>query len=161
MAHVSIDDATGCWLWTGSRSRADYGQIGVGSRTTGRGNKGAHRVSYELFKGPIPDGHDVCHRCDNPPCVNPDHLFVGTRQDNMIDMVSKDRQRKADPRRTACPHGHSVEPGKPCLECNREAKRRHYQRNAESERERKRRRYWTDPEKHREQSLARYHRSKQ
>lgn len=159
MSHVTKDDGTGCWLWNGSRNWAGYGLFLVGSRTTGRRHNGAHRVSHELFNGPIPEGMDVCHRCDNPPCVNPAHLFVGTRRDNVLDMVTKGRARK--PKRTVCKRGHPATPGEDCKECARLRSRRHYARNAESERERNRRIYWADPEKHREQSLARYHRSKQ
>jgi hypothetical protein len=80
---VKID---GCWVWGGSRSFDGYGHIMVG-----RKSKLAHRISYELFIGPIPEGHYVCHKCDHPYCVNPDHLFSGTASDNMADKVKKGR----------------------------------------------------------------------
>lgn len=74
-----------CWLWTGAiNSSNGYGRI--------RHNKYTHRVSYEFHFGAIPKGLFVCHRCDNPPCVRPDHLFLGTPGDNMRDMHSKQRQ---------------------------------------------------------------------
>lgn len=79
-----------CWIWAGKeKSKRGYGQIGLG----GRGAKQAlaHRFSYELHKGPIPCGMVVMHSCDNPRCVNPDHLSVGTHSDNTQDAVSKGR----------------------------------------------------------------------
>lgn len=93
LSHIKVNDASGCWEWQGSK-RHGYGRIIVGSRKDGtRKSKSAHRVSYELFCGEIPDGFDVCHKCDNPCCVNPDHLFVGTRQDNVNDREAKGRNK--------------------------------------------------------------------
>lgn len=77
-----------CWLWQGSTSRG-YGKISIKGR-----NISVHKISYELFKGPIPKGLDVCHTCDIKNCVNPKHLWLGTRQENMIDCVSKGRHNK-------------------------------------------------------------------
>lgn len=77
---------TDCWEWTGSRNQAGYGVVRMTDSSFP-----AHRVSYELFIGPIPEGWCVCHRCDNPPCCHPDHLFLGTPADNTRDMMSKDR----------------------------------------------------------------------
>ena len=75
-----------CWVWTASTS-AGYGRFWV----TGRGLRGSHTVSWVLAHGQIPSGMDICHRCDNPPCVRPEHLFLGTRSENMRDMGRKGR----------------------------------------------------------------------
>lgn len=82
----------GCWIWTASVSRAGYGDIWVGLRPGVRIIK-VHRLSWEIHYGPIPDGLFVCHRCDNPRCVRPDHLFLGTHTDNMRDASAKGRLR--------------------------------------------------------------------
>jgi hypothetical protein len=85
---VSFEPNSGCWLWTATVDSCGYGLFGIG----GSGNtRRAHRVSYELFKEPIKTGLKVCHKCDTPSCVNPDHLFCGTDADNMKDRDSKQR----------------------------------------------------------------------
>lgn len=92
LSHVSIAD-NGCWNWTGSKNKQGYGQIGIGSRRDGnRKTMRAHRLSFAVFNGEIPPGHDICHKCDNPSCVNPEHLFPGTVRDNMADMDAKGRR---------------------------------------------------------------------
>jgi endogenous inhibitor of DNA gyrase (YacG/DUF329 family) len=78
-----------CWPWTGATDGHGYGRIGRGRAD--EGNVGAHVVSWEIHRGPVPDGLFVLHHCDNPPCVRPDHLFVGTIQDNSDDMKAKGR----------------------------------------------------------------------
>lgn len=80
-----VDDDTGCWLWQGDK-RNGYGSVWRGGVRCY-----AHRVAYELTHGPIPAEMHVCHRCDRPACVNPDHLFVGSQADNIRDMWSKGR----------------------------------------------------------------------
>jgi hypothetical protein len=77
---------TGCWLWLGHMHRGGYGQLTRNNRTLK-----AHRVAYEDAHGLIPDGALVCHHCDTPLCVNPEHLYVGTWQSNMDDRVKRGR----------------------------------------------------------------------
>lgn len=91
-ARVTVADG-GCWLWTGAL-RKGYGAIRAPQRhDPARPTLGAHRVAYEVFVGPIPDGLLVCHRCDVRACCNPDHMFLGTQSDNMLDMYTKRRGR--------------------------------------------------------------------
>lgn len=78
--------SNGCWLWSGTVSKMGYGVIAHDNR-----HLAAHRVAYTLHKGDIPAGLCVCHTCDTPRCVNPEHLFGGTHQDNMDDMRKKGR----------------------------------------------------------------------
>lgn len=91
-------NSDGCWIWIGS-SRRDpmgYGQFAIGKK-----NYSAHRVAYLLFRGDIPAGMCVCHRCDRPLCVNPDHLFLGTHQENATDRDRKGRYRNGRTKLTA------------------------------------------------------------
>lgn len=109
LEQVELDHATGCWLWRGRLTDKGYGQtylLGVVAP--------AHRVAYALFTDKISPDRHVCHACDRPACVNPDHLWLGTHKDNMQDMVTKGRHRARhntgnDPRFT-CPQGHAYTP---------------------------------------------------
>jgi hypothetical protein len=85
---TTINESTGCWEWQRHRNNYGYGKLTV----AGRGVY-AHRLAYELCNSPIPGGMDLLHRCDNPRCINPDHLSVGTRSDNMKDCSRKGRAR--------------------------------------------------------------------
>lgn len=86
---------TGCWLWTRSLANGGYGTVSMGR---GAFRPRAHRVAWELAHGPIPDNQCVLHKCDTPACINPDHLFLGTKRDNSVDMMRKGRHR-CDPQR--------------------------------------------------------------
>lgn len=78
---------SGCWEWRGNKFPKGYGRVAVSDTT-----RGAHCIAYEVWVGAIPDGLLVRHSCDNPPCINPEHLSVGTSQDNSNDMVERQRQ---------------------------------------------------------------------
>lgn len=86
---TKVQRGDGCWEWTGKERVKGYGRFRPGSTQP---KVLAHRFAYELLCGPIPDGLQVLHRCDNPLCVRPDHLFPGTNADNVADKVSKGRQ---------------------------------------------------------------------
>jgi hypothetical protein len=96
-----VDKTESCWLWKGALSSRGYGSFSVDGKI-----KSAHRYSYEMNKGKIPEGMHVCHSCDVRNCVNPEHLWVGTHSDNMKDMVSKDRQGYSMRTQTHCRKGH-------------------------------------------------------
>ena len=89
-----VEKTATCWLWKGSPGGTGYGWFSINKI-----NWTPHRFSYTHHKGPIPKGQFVCHTCDNPLCVNPDHLWLGTLQDNHRDMMNKGR------------HGHGQHPG--------------------------------------------------
>ncbi len=90
---------SGCWLWTAAKSPRGYGMIGAGGRLDG--TLRAHRVSWILHRGEIPEGKEVCHQCDTPLCVNPDHLFLGSHEENMHDAVKKGRTSRGEQRPSA------------------------------------------------------------
>jgi hypothetical protein len=119
-----ITPSSGCWLWKGCKGKNIYG-----SAYKERRNIQAHRLSWELYRGPIPDGLQVLHRCDVRSCVNPEHLFIGTQSDNMADMYRKQRGARS----VFCIRGHewttlsagikimpNGKPGRTCLICREE-----------------------------------------
>lgn len=99
---AKVDKSGDCWLWQGARNPHGYGQFSRNGR-----HVVAHRVSWGWRHGAVPDGYLLCHRCDVPGCVNPDHLFVGTQSDNMRDCAAKGRiARVGKSKNTHCRHGH-------------------------------------------------------
>jgi hypothetical protein len=115
---------SGCWEWTGSKDAHGYGRLNIKSRSAS--SLLAHRIAYEVANGPIPAGAAVCHSCDNPPCCNPAHLWLGSQSDNLRDASAKGRMRGQS--QTHCAHGHEYTPentyrrptgGRDCRACIR------------------------------------------
>lgn len=134
--------STECWVWNGTRNKHGYG---VKQTRIERGRwrtRLTHRLAYEWANGPIPKGMSICHHCDNPPCCNPAHLFIGTHKDNVHDAIRKGRanfahlinnpNRYIPPRQKVCARGHEFTPentivkpiGRSCRACANEAQRR-------------------------------------
>ena len=119
-----------CIEWSGSRNKDGYGQKHKNGKT-----QQAHRLAYECAFGTIPAGMLVCHSCDNPPCINPAHLFLGTNQDNIRDSVEKGRH--SNKNKTHCPQSHPYDTTntvwwgnrRHCRTCQNERRRERYKRN--------------------------------
>src|SRR4051812_13356235 len=88
---VDIRSNDECWPWKACKNEHGYGLFGVGNKRL----KTSNRVAYELAVGPIPDGLRICHKCDNPPCCNPRHLYPATQRHNMLDRDMKGRNGRA------------------------------------------------------------------
>lgn len=101
--HQKIRKTSRCWLWTGGTTRGGYGAFSFSTKMS-RKTFRAHRLSWEIHRGKIPSGIEVCHNCpggDNPLCVNPSHLWLGTRRQNFDDMMKKGRHCKGEKYRSA------------------------------------------------------------
>jgi hypothetical protein len=99
MSKIKFFNHDGCWEWHGKKFKNGYSQFSYKNI-----KYYGHRFSYMISKGEIPKGMDICHSCDVRHCVNPDHLWVGTRKQNMMDCVAKKRDKES--RKTHCKHGH-------------------------------------------------------
>ena len=113
---IIVDDKTDCWLWQGANSLG-YGQLQFNGSVVG-----AHRVSWTIFIGPIPDGLSVLHKCDIKNCINPHHLFIGTNVDNSLDAMAKGIC--GNQVRTHCKHGHEFTPDNTATYITQSGKRR-------------------------------------
>ena len=122
---AKVDKTDSCWVWAGAKTKRGYGKFGVRGKTVS-----AHRYAYLLLSGPISDGLLVCHGCDRPSCVNPEHLWLGTPSENTSDMVSKNRHGAHMKPGTHCRNGHEYSvvgtfihngkrPKRQCGECRR------------------------------------------
>lgn len=122
---------SGCWIWVGTVDKDGYGKKRYSDKGRVR-RYSAHRLAYSAYNGDIPDGMMVCHRCDNPACVNPDHLFLGTAADNNADRDAKGRT-YSRPEDATCHKGHPLAGDNlmkcgHCRQCSRERSRERYQK---------------------------------
>lgn len=116
----------GCAEWQGALDGSGYAQVWCQGKV-----RKAHRLAFVFVKGPIPEGMCICHTCDNPKCINPAHLFIGTHQDNMSDKDAKGRTYNGRAARTHCPAGHELsgdnlragQPVRQCRICKNERRR--------------------------------------
>lgn len=128
-AHVDRKSPAECWEWTGSI----FGAMGYGRFNVGDTSVPAHRAIMSAIHGELPRTTFVCHHCDNPRCVNPAHLFLGSNSDNQRDSVNKGRHPST--KKTHCPHGHPYtddnvildQGGRKCRACKLERHKRAYQ----------------------------------
>lgn len=130
--NAKVDRSKDCWIWMAAKCSKQYGQLRVAGK-----NVAAHRLAWELANGQAPPADkQVCHHCDNPSCVRPDHRFLGTNQENADDMVAKGRA--YNQKKKACIHGHpfdeantyiSADGRRSCNTC-REARAAKYFRDA-------------------------------
>jgi len=127
-----VNKTDGCWLWAGAVAKNGYGYVRWGNRL-----EVASRIAWELtHREKIPDSMYICHSCDNPTCVNPEHLFMGTPHDNYVDCIVKGRAVFHNRLKTHCKNGHrydskntyyrpsTTRPGRNCRACLREAWRK-------------------------------------
>ena len=116
-----------CIIWKGAKNQKGYGLRSINNKT-----KLVHRLEWEKYNGPIPDKLKILHKCDNPSCYNIDHLFLGTQQDNINDMLDKNRQ--GNQLKTHCCNGHEFNDentyiykgARTCRVCNRISHSKHY-----------------------------------
>jgi hypothetical protein len=141
-----VNKTDSCWLWTGAPNSRGYGSFAVNRKTTS-----AHHYSYIIHKGEIPDGLIICHTCDVPACVNPEHLWADTYSANSRDMFNKNRQGTSNRKKDGCKKGHSFEEFEPlvyvkkqgrqigkeyrvCKECKREYRLKNKEKQNERQR---------------------------
>lgn len=144
-----INEQTGCWEWTAGKNSDGYGNFNYNKKTIR-----AHRASYLMHKGEIPKGIMVCHHCDNPPCVNPEHLFLGTAKDNDQDSRTKGRQPTKDhPSLTSYSMGCRCDK---CKEMNSAYNKKQYEKNIETDKARMRKNYLENKELRQQQARDYY-----
>lgn len=130
MEKIYFEPNCGCWLWGGSTNYDGYGRVTINRRV-----RSAHRVAYAVFKGPVPSNLEVDHRCFTRCCVNPDHLTLATRSENMLRVVDAGRYVNVHMQKTHCKQGHPLSGDnlfirrngrRACRECIRRWSRKHY-----------------------------------
>lgn len=137
LACISIDAATGCWNFMGYCDKDGYGQLTCPNGKSGGKNFRAHRIAAHVWLGfDLKSPLRICHHCDNPPCCNPDHLFIGTEVDNTQDAIRKGRKFQSI-KKIHCKHGHEFTPEntiwqrggrRECRECHYTLNRKYYHR---------------------------------